>query len=72
MVAPLNVFAVGNKQPEWVGWANTLAQAFEVMREAGAGSYFVFSEETANKNFLKWFRVAWSSRFQLPRHEHAH
>jgi len=35
-----------------VGRANTLAQALELVRETGTGSYFVFSKKkTGHKNF---------------------
>jgi hypothetical protein len=52
MVPPLDVFAVRNKQREWVGRANTLEQAFELVREPGTGSYFVFSKKTGHKNSI--------------------
>ena len=53
MVAPLDVFAVRNKQSEWVGCATTLAKALELICEAGTGSYFVFSARTGHKNFFE-------------------
>ena len=53
MVAPLDVFAVRNQRAHWVGCAETLAKALDVMCNAGTGSYFVFSEETNHKDFFE-------------------
>jgi len=53
MFAPLDVFAVRNQRAEWVGCAETLAKALELMSKAGTGSYFVFSEETNHKDFFE-------------------
>jgi len=51
MVAPLDVFAVNNGEPRWLGCAQSLAQAIDLLRESGSGSYFVFSQQTGHKNF---------------------
>jgi glucose dehydrogenase len=53
MVAPLDVFAVNNGEPKWLGCAESLAQATDLIRKTGAGSYFVFSQETGHKNFYE-------------------
>jgi len=53
MVAPLDVFAVNNSEPNWLGCAETLALAIELIREAGFGTYFVFSQKTGHKNFYE-------------------
>ena len=53
MAPPLDIFAVRNTQPEWVGCANTLAWALVLACETGTGSYFVFSEKTEHKFFFE-------------------
>ena len=53
MVAPLDVFAVKNGEPKWLGCAESLAQAIELLRNTGSGSYFVFSQQTGHKNFYE-------------------
>jgi len=53
MFAPLDVFAVRNQRAEWVGCAETLAKALELICKAGTGSYFVFSDETNHKDFFE-------------------
>jgi len=53
MVAPLDVFAVVNGEPKWLGCAETLANALELARKHGVGSYFVFSQKTEHKNFYE-------------------
>ena len=52
MVAPLDIFAV-NGEPKWLGCAETLAQAIDLIRKTGSGSYFVFSQKTGHKHFYK-------------------
>lgn len=53
MVAPLDVFAVSEGQPKWLGSAESLAKALEMAAREGAGSYFVYSHQTGNKQFYK-------------------
>lgn len=53
MVEPLDVFTVNGESPEWLGCAQTLIQAFELVLERGEGSYFVFSHQTRNKSFYE-------------------
>jgi hypothetical protein len=53
MAVPLDVFAVGNFDPEWLGSARTLTHALELIRERGTGAYFVFSEKDLEKTFYK-------------------
>ena len=54
MLAPLDVFSVKHGgEPLWLGSAETLAQAVELIRSSGSGSYMVFSQTTAHKNFYE-------------------
>lgn len=53
MVAPLDVFALKNGEAQWLGCAETLSAAIELLRKAGSGSYFVFSQQTTHKNFYE-------------------
>ena len=46
---PLDVFSIKNNESRWLGPAKTLIQALEVMRQNGAGSYFIFFHETDHK-----------------------
>jgi hypothetical protein len=50
VVTPLDVFAANNGEPKWLGCTESLAQAILLLRDAGAGSYFVFSEQTGYKD----------------------
>jgi hypothetical protein len=49
MMPPLDVFSIRNNESTWLGPAETLVQALEVMRQNGAGSYFIFSHQTGHK-----------------------
>jgi len=53
MVAPLDVFAVKNDEPKWLGCAETLSKALDLALQHGEGSYFVFSQQTGHKNFYE-------------------
>jgi hypothetical protein len=53
MVAPLDVVAVKNGQPTWLGCAQTLTKAFDIAIEHGDGSYLVFSQETGHRNLYE-------------------
>lgn len=53
MVAPLDVFAVQQGEPKWLGCAETLGKALDLALQHGEGSYFVFSQETGHKNFYE-------------------
>jgi hypothetical protein len=53
MVAPLDVFAVKNGEPKWLGCSETLAKALDLAAENGQGSYFVSSQTTGHKNFYE-------------------
>ena len=68
VVPPLDVFAViKNREPRCSGSAETVAEAIELIRKAGSGSYFVFSRRTGHRDFyevttsngvcLMWARV---------------
>jgi hypothetical protein len=49
VVPPLDVFAViKNREPQCLGSAETMADAIELIRKAGSGSYCVFSERTGH------------------------
>ena len=37
-------------EPVWISLAESLVQALEIARQAGAGSYLIFSQETRNKS----------------------
>jgi hypothetical protein len=49
MMPPLDVFSIRNSESTWLGPAETLIQALEVMRQNGAGSYFIFFHQTGRK-----------------------
>jgi hypothetical protein len=53
MVSPLDVFAIANGGPTWLGCAETQAKALELVGSRGPGSYFVFSQQTGNKTFYE-------------------
>jgi hypothetical protein len=53
MVAPLDVFALLNREPKWLGCVETLAQATEMLRRTGYGRYLVFSQQTGRKDFYQ-------------------
>jgi len=53
MVAPLDVFAVVDGQPKWLGAAESLQKALMLAVHEGVGLYFVFSQKTGNKQFYK-------------------
>lgn len=53
MLAPLDVFAVKRDESTWLGCTETLAQATELIRKAGVGSYFVYSQKTGHKTFYE-------------------
>jgi hypothetical protein len=49
MTPSMDVFAAGNFAPLWLGSAETLAQAIELMKNSGEGVYFVFSQANMEK-----------------------
>ena len=49
MIPPLDVFSVKDNVPSWLGAAESLVHALEMVRKNGAGSYCVFSHQTGNK-----------------------
>ena len=49
MMLPLDVLSIRNNESTWLGPAKTLVQALEVMRQNGAGSYFIFVHQTGHK-----------------------
>jgi len=53
MIPPLDVFSVKVDETRWLGAAENLAQAFDMFRRNGAGSYFVFSRRTGHKHFYE-------------------
>jgi hypothetical protein len=53
MIPPLDVFALKDGKPQWLGYAETLAKALELAGKNGLGSYFVFSQETGHKTFYE-------------------
>jgi hypothetical protein len=50
MIAPLDVFAAKGDQPMWLGCAETLVDALDLIRNKGVGSYVVYSAQTGHKN----------------------
>jgi len=50
MVAPLDVFAIGDSDSRWLGCTETLAEAVDLIQKAGPGSYLVFSQTTHHKS----------------------
>lgn len=53
MFEPLDVFAVKNGEVAWVGCAATLEKGLQLAVTHGAGLYFIFSQQTGQKNFYK-------------------
>ena len=53
MMPLLDVFSIGNNESTWLGPAKTLIQALEVMRQYGAGSYFIFSHQSGHKTMYQ-------------------
>ena len=53
MMPPLDVFSIRNNECAWLGPAKTLVQALEVMRQNGAGSYFIFSHQSGHKTMYQ-------------------
>ena len=53
MVPRLDLFATENARVRWLGCAETLVQALELVSKRGPGSYFVFSQETGRRNFYE-------------------
>ena len=53
MMPPLDVFSIRNNESTWLGPAKTLIQALEVMRQNGAGSYFIFFHQTQHKTMYQ-------------------
>jgi hypothetical protein len=51
MIDPIDVFVVRTIDPEWLGCAETLPRALEMIRESGTGTYFVFSTTTECNDF---------------------
>jgi hypothetical protein len=49
MIPPIDVFKIENSKPSWIGFAETTAQALEIARKKGSGSYFVFSNTGGRK-----------------------
>ena len=50
---PLDVFSIKNNESMWLGPARTLIQALEVMRQNGAGSYFIFFHQTRHQGMYQ-------------------
>jgi hypothetical protein len=44
MIAPLDVFAIDDSDSRWLGCAETLAEAVDLIQKTGPGSYLVFSQ----------------------------
>jgi hypothetical protein len=46
MIDSLDVYAIRGTESEWLGGAETLAHALDLVQKVGPGAYFVFSETT--------------------------
>jgi hypothetical protein len=57
MHANLDVFAVREIEveiePDWLGCTESLAEALQLIRRTGPGSYFVSYQKTEHKSFYK-------------------
>ena len=53
MIAPLDVFVIGDNDSQLLGSADTLAQALKLIEKAGPGAYLVFSETTRHKSLYE-------------------
>ena len=53
MISTLDVFAVQDEKPRWVGCAETLAKALDLAVQHGDGLYYIFSQQTGRKNFYE-------------------
>jgi len=53
MMPSLDVLSIRNNESTWLGPAKTLIQALEVMRQNGAGSYFIFSHQSGHKTMYQ-------------------
>jgi hypothetical protein len=51
MIDSLDIYVVPGIDPVWLGSAETLPQALEIIRASGEGAYFVFSQTTECNNF---------------------
>ena len=53
MMPSLDVLSIRNNESTWLGPAETLMQALELMRQNGAGSYFIFSHQSGHKTMYQ-------------------
>jgi hypothetical protein len=53
MVPALDIFAANDGQAKWLGCTETLAHAILFLRDAGSGSYFVFTQQTGYKDYYQ-------------------
>ena len=53
MMPSLDVLSIRNNESTWLGPAETLIQALEVVRQNGAGSYFIFFHQTRHKTMYQ-------------------
>jgi hypothetical protein len=51
MIARLDVFAIQDEKPRWLGSSETFDKALQLRCETGPGPYVVYSPETGHKNF---------------------
>jgi len=49
--APLDIYAIQDEKPQWLGSSETLEKALQLMCETGPGPYVVSSQETGHKDF---------------------
>jgi len=53
MVPPLDVFSIKDNEPTWLGAADSLTQALEIVQQTGEGFYFIFSHETGHRTMYQ-------------------
>jgi hypothetical protein len=53
MAAPLDVVAFQGSGPKWLGCAETLENALDLIRKTGPGLYFVFPQETQRYSYYE-------------------
>ena len=53
MMPSLDVLSIRNNESTWLGPAETLIQALGMMRQNGAGSYFIFFHQTGHKTMYQ-------------------
>jgi hypothetical protein len=53
MIAPFDLFAIKDGEPQWLGCAETLMKALSLAVQHGEGPYCVFSQQTGDKRLYE-------------------